>query len=332
MEGTVMSGSARWRFGAIIGMGVLLTAAGMTPVRAQTYPSGPVRVLVPYGAGGATDVLARVFSEYLQRHLGQSFTVENRAGGAGQIGATAAANAPNDGSTLFFTTTAPLTIAPMMTGKDPRLDFVPIAIVSVQPAWLVARAATPFKTFDDVVKQAKADPGKLTFGTPSLGSESHLVAEALVHSAGIRLTHVPFRSGSEATPPLLGGQIDFASLTTGTVGPLLKQGSIRAFSVSSPRRVPEFPDVPTVIELGHPSASMLPWWGMMAPPGTPQAMVARLAPQFEAATKDAGVRERLAASLVQIEFAGPQEFAKRLQEEVGLYGNVIRAANIKMGQ
>jgi tripartite-type tricarboxylate transporter receptor subunit TctC len=196
----------------------------------------------------------------------------------------------------------------------------------------VARAATPFKTFDDVVKQAKADPGKLTFGTPSLGSESHLVAEALVHSAGIRLTHVPFRSGSEATPPLLGGQIDFASLTTGTVGPLLKQGSIRAFSVSSPRRVPEFPDVPTVIELGHPSASMLPWWGMMAPPGTPQAMVARLAPQFEAATKDAGVRERLAASLVQIEFAGPQEFAKRLQEEVGLYGNVIRAANIKMGQ
>jgi tripartite-type tricarboxylate transporter receptor subunit TctC len=332
MEGIVMSGSARWRFGAMVGTGVLLAAAAAMPALAQTYPSGPVRVIVPYGAGGATDVLARVFGEYLQRHLGQSFTVENRAGGAGQIGATAAANAPNDGSTLFFTTTAPLTIAPMMTGKEPRLDFVPIAIVSVQPAWLVTRTASPFKSFDEIVKQAKADPGKLTFGSPSVGSESHLVAEALVHSAGIKMTHVPFRSGSEATPQLLGGQVDFASLTTGTVGPLLKQGAIRAFSVSSPTRVAEFPDVPTVTELGHPSASMLPWWGLMAPPGTPQAVVARLVPQLEAATKDAAVRERLAASLVQIEFAGPQEFNKRLREEVGLYGNVIRTANIKLGQ
>jgi tripartite-type tricarboxylate transporter receptor subunit TctC len=331
-EGIVMSGSARWRFVAIIGTGALLAAAALTPARAQTYPSGPVRMLVPYGAGGATDVLARVFGEYLQRHLGQSFTIENRAGGAGQIGVAAAASAPNDGSTLFFTTTAPLTIAPLMLGKDARLDFVPIAIVSVQPAWLVARAASPFKTFADIVKHAKDNPGKLTFGTPGVGSESHLVAEALVRSAGIQLTHVPFRSGADASAPLLGGQIDLASLTTGTVAPLLKQGSIRAFSVSSQQRVADFPDVPTVAELGHPTASMLPWWGLMAPPGTPQAVVARLVPQLEAATKDAGVRERLAASFVQIEFAGPQEFGRRLQGEVTLYGDIIRAANIKLGQ
>jgi tripartite-type tricarboxylate transporter receptor subunit TctC len=330
MEGIVMSGSVRFRFGAVIGVAVLLTSATMTSSLAQTYPSGPVRILVPYGAGGATDVLARVFGEYLQRHLGQSFTIENRTGGAGQIGATAAANAPNDGSTLFFTTTAPLTIAPMMTGKDPRMDFVPIAIVSVQPAWLVANAASPFKTFGDVVKHAKDNPGKLSFGTPGLGSESHLAAEALVRSAGIQVTHVPFRSGADAATPLLGGQIDLASLTTGTVAPLLKQGAIRAFSVSSPQRVADFPDVPTVTELGHAGASMLPWWGLMAPPGTPQAVVARLTPQLEAATKDPALRERLAATFVQIEFAGPQEFGRRLQGEVALYGNIIRAANIRM--
>jgi tripartite-type tricarboxylate transporter receptor subunit TctC len=219
-----------------------------------------------------------------------------------------------------------------MLGKDARLDFVPVAIVSVQPAWLVARAASPFKTFADIVKHAKDNPGKLTFGTPGVGSESHLVAEALVRSAGIQLTHVPFRSGADTSAPLLGGQIDLASLTTGTVAPLLKEGMIRAFSVSSLQRVADFPDVPTVAELGHSNASMLPWWGLMAPPGAPQAVVARLVPQLEAATKDSGVRERLAATFVQIEFAGPQEFARRLQGEVTLYGDIIRAANIKLGQ
>ena len=168
MEGIIMSGSARWRFGAIIGTGVLLAAAAATPAPAQTYPSGPVRVVVPYGAGGATDVLARVFADYLQRHLGQSFTIENRAGGAGQIGATAVARAPADGYTLFFTPTAPITIAPLMTGKEPRTGFRAVAIVAVQPAWLVANAASPFKTFGDVVKHAKDNPGKLTFGSPGV--------------------------------------------------------------------------------------------------------------------------------------------------------------------
>lgn len=327
-----MSGTARWRFCAIIGMAVVLASAVISPLLAQTYPSGPVRVLVPYGAGGATDVLARVFSDYLQRNLGQTFTVENRAGGAGQIGATAAASSPADGSTLFFTTTAPLTIAPMMTGKGPRMDFVPIAIVAVQPAWLVANAAAPFKNFGDVVKFAKTNPGKLTFGSPGLGSESHLAAEALIRSARIQLVHVPYRGGADVIPALMGKQIDFASLTTATVAPPMKQGTLRAFAVSSPQRNSDFPDVPTFRELGHGGASMLPWWGLMAPPGTPQTIVARLTKQLEAATKDPAVRERLKATFVQIDFVGPQEFAKRLQEEVELYGEIIRASGFKLGK
>jgi tripartite-type tricarboxylate transporter receptor subunit TctC len=286
--------------------------------------------VVPYGAGGATDVLARVFAEYLQRHLGQSFTIENRAGGAGQIGATAVANAPADGYTLFFTTTAPLTIAPMMTGKDPRMDFVPVAIVAVQPAWLVANAASPYKTFSDVVKHAKDNPGKLTFGSPGVGSESHLAAEALVHAAGIQLIHVPFRSGAEVISALLGAQIDFATLTTATVAPPLQQGALRAFAVSSPQRVVDFPDVPTFAELGHPGATMVPWWGLMAPAGTPQPIVARLTQELEAASKDEAVRERLKATFVQIEFEGPQDFARRLDAETKLYGEIIRAAKIRM--
>ena len=326
-----MSGTARWRFGAIVGMAVVVAPAAIPSSVAQTYPSGPVRVLVPYGAGGATDVLARVFSDYLQRHLGQSFTVENRAGGAGQVGATAAANSPNDGSTLFFTTTAPLTIAPMMTGKDPRLDFVPIAIVAVQPSWLVANAATPFKTFGDIVKYAKANPGKLTFGSPALGSESHLAAEALIRSAGIQLVHVPYRSGAEVIAALMGKQVDLASLSTATVAPPMTQGTLRAFAVSSPKRVSDFPDVPTFGDLGHAGASLLPWWGLMAPPGTPQTVVTRLTKQLEAATQDPAVRERLKATFVQIEFVGPQVFAKLLKEDITLYGDIIRASGFKLG-
>ena len=327
-----MSGSARRRFGAIIGTGVLLAAAPPTPSLAQTYPSGPVRVVVPYGAGGATDVLARVFAEYLQRQLGQSFTIENRPGGTGQIGATAAGARPADGYTLFFTPTAPITIGPLMAGKEPRTDFVPVAIVAVQPAWLVANAASPFKTFGDVVKHAKDNPGKLTFGSPGLGSESHLAAEAAVRSAGIQLVHVPFRSGAEVIAALLGRQIDLASLTTATVASPLKEGTLRAFAVSSPQRGVDFPDVPTFGELGHSGATMLPWWGLMAPAGTPPAIVARLTQQLEAATKDPAVRERLKATFVQIDFAGPQEFAQRLAGEAALYGGIIRAANLKLEQ
>ncbi len=329
-----MSGSARWRFGAIIGTvtGVLLAAAAITPSLAQTYPSGPVRVVVPFGAGGATDVLARVFAERLQQSLGQSVTIENRAGGGGMVAATAFARAPADGYTLFFTTTGPITIVPLMNGRDTRKDLVPVAIVAVQPAWLVANSASPFKTFGDVVKHGRENPGKLTFGSPGLGTESHLAAEAAARSAGIKLVHVPFRGGAEVVPALLGRQTDLASLTTASVAAPLKQGSMRAFAVSSPQRVSDFPDVPTFAELGHSGATMLPWWGLMAAPGTPQAIVARLAQELEAATKDPAVRERLKATFVQIDYAGPQEFARRIEGEAALYGEIIRAANLKIEQ
>lgn len=318
--------------GVVIGAYALLVSAWGSQSGAQSYPNAPVRVVVPYGAGGATDVLARVFADYLQRQLGQSFTVENRAGGGGQIGAAAAARAPADGYTLFFTTTAPITIAPIITGKEPRTDFTPVGIVAVQPAWLVANAASPLKTFGDVVKHAKENPGKLTFGSPGVGSESHLAGEALTRSAGITLVHVPFRSGGEVTTALLGRQIDFASLTTATVAGPLKQGDLRAFGVSSPQRVPDFPDVPSFGELGHGSASMLPWWGMMAPLGTPETVVAKLTEQLEAAAKDPAVRERLKATFVLIEYAGPREFARRLEGEAGLYRRIIREADIKPQQ
>ncbi len=315
-------------------LGAALIALLASPAaRAQTYPAAPVKVLVPFGAGGATDVVARVFADRLQQRMGQSFLVENRGGAAGQIAATAFARAPADGYTLMFTTAAPITIAPLMNDKvqyDPRKDFVPIAVVAVQPVWLVVNAGSPLKTVADIVRNAKDNPGKLTYGTSGVGTELHLAAEAVARSAGIQMTHVPFRGGGEVITALLGSQIDFAALSTASIAPALKQGTLRAIAVSSPQRMADFPDVPTFAELGHGGATMVPWWGLMAPAGTPAAIVTRLTQEMKAASEEASLRERLKATFVQIDYAGPEEFARRLEAETRLYGEIIRAAKIKL--
>ena len=320
----------RARLAAIVTVVVLAAAS---PAAAQSYPTGPVRVLVPFGAGGATDVVARVFADRLQQRMGQSFTVENRGGAAGQIAAAAFARAPNDGYTLMFTTAAPITVAPLMNDKvqyDPRKDFVPVAVVAVQPVWIVVNASSPLKSLNDIVTRAKAEPGKLTYGTSGVGTELHLAAEAVARSAGIQMVHVPFRGGGEVITALLGSQIDFAALSTASIAGAVKQGTLRVLAVSSPKRMTDFPDVPTFAELGHGSATMVPWWGLMAPAGTPQPILTRLTQELEAATRDEAVRERLKATFVQMEFEGPKEFQQRLDAETRLYGDIIKAANIKL--
>ena len=324
-----MTRFGRVRLAALLGAAALIAASAAL---AQSYPAGPVRVLVPFGAGGATDVVARVFADRLQQRMGQSFTVENRAGAAGQLAAAAFARAPADGYTLMFTTAAPITVAPLLSDKlqyDPRKDFVPVALVAVQPVWIVVNANSPFRTLADLVKQAKDNPGKLTYGTSGVGTELHLAAEAVARSAGIKMVHVPFRGGGEVITALLGTQVDFAALSTASIAGAVRQGTLRVLAVSSPQRMADFPDVPTFAELGHASATMVPWWGLMAPAGTPQPIVARLTQELEAASRDETARERLKATFVQIEFAGPEDFARRLEAETRLYGDVIRAANIK---
>ena len=221
-----MPGSARTHRPAAATIAtVMFTLLAATSAIAQTYPAGPVKVVVPFGAGGATDVLARVFADQLQQRLGQPFTPENRGGAAGQIAATAVARSPADGSTLMFTTAAPITIAPLMNDKvqyDPRKDFVPIAVVAVMPVWLVVNANSPLQSAADIVAKAKDNPGKLNYGTSGVGTELHLAAEALSRSAGIQMQHVPFRGGGEVIAALLGNQLDFAALSTASIAGALK--------------------------------------------------------------------------------------------------------------
>lgn len=313
----------------------VLTLAAAPAGYAQTYPSGPVRVMVPFAPGGATDIIARVFSDRLQQRMGQPFTPENRAGAAGQIAATAFSRVTPDGYTLLFTTAAPITTAPQMNDKtqyEPRKDFLPVAIVAVQPMWLATNANSQFKTFADAVAYGKANPGKLTYGSPGVGSEPHLVAEAVARSAGIQMTHVPFRGGGEVVNAMLGRNIDFGSLSTASLASGLKAGTLRSLGVTSPKRMSDFPDVPTFAELGHGSVTIVGWWGLMAVAGTPPAIVERLTRELEAITKEPAVIERLKATFVQVEYAGPAEFNRWLDNETKIYGDIIRAANIRLGK
>lgn len=335
-EGASLAGAAT-RARRFIGtlLGILAINLLTTPTLAQSYPTSPVRVLVPFGAGGATDILARVFSDRLQQNLGQAFVVENRGGAAGQIAATAFARAPADGNTIMFTTAAPITIAPLMNEKiqyDPRKDFAPVAQLAVQPLWLVVSANSPLKTFEDVIAAGRDNPGKLTYGTSGVGTELHLLAEALALSAKLKMVHVPFRGGGDVITAVMGGQVDFAVLATASIAGPLKQGTLRAIAVSSPQRMSDFPDVPTVAELGYPDASMMPWWGIMVPSGTPQTIIERLTEELRKISREDIVRERLKATFVRIDFAEPKEFAKRLETEAAQYGTIIRNAGIKLKQ
>src|SRR5215208_1846978 len=241
-----MAGSvpALWRFGLATAGALAIWLTVAATAAAQTYPSAPVKVVVPFGAGGATDILARVFSDRLAQNLGQPFTVENRGGAAGQIAAAAVARSPADGSTLMFTTAAPITIAPLMNDKvqyDPRKDIVPIAVVAVMPVWLVVNADSPLQAAADIFRNAKENPGKLNYGTSGVGTELHLAAEAVSRSAAIQMVHVPFRGGGEVIAALLGHQLDFAALSTASIAGPLKQGSLRALAVSRQNAWPTFP-------------------------------------------------------------------------------------------
>src|SRR6476620_2040041 len=214
MGGIAMPGFARAHRSLPATAGAMLASVLLaTAAVAQSYPAAPVRVIVPFNAGGATDVLARVFIDHLQQRLGQTFTAENRGGAGGQIAAAAFARAPADGYTLMFTTAAPITIAPLVSDKvqyDPRKDFVPIALVAVQPVWLTVNADSPLKTLADVVNNAKNNQGKLTYLTVCVVTELHLSPLAIARSAGIQMVHVPFRSGVQVVTALMGHQIDLA--------------------------------------------------------------------------------------------------------------------------
>jgi tripartite-type tricarboxylate transporter receptor subunit TctC len=327
-------GGARRRFArGWIGAGLALAAmlAALPGAGAQDYPSRPVKIIVPFPAGGTADVMPRVIGEWLSRKWGQPVVVENRTGAAGNIGAEAVAKAEPDGYTLLSAPPPPLVINqnlyPKM-GFDPT-EFVPIVIMGRVPNALVINAKLPFNSVAELIAYAKANPGKLTSATQGNGTTSHLTSELFQLMADVKFQHVPYRGSAPALTDLVAGSVDLMFDNLGVSLPLVKSGQLKLLGVATPKRMASLPDVPTIAETlpGFESAA---WFAIVAPPKTPQAVVDKINADVNEALRQGDIVQRLAQLSAEPIGGTPQATAAYMREEIERWHKVIKAANVKL--
>ncbi|WP_416401328.1 tripartite tricarboxylate transporter substrate binding protein [Alicycliphilus denitrificans] len=310
---------------------IALVAASL-PAQAQNWPDRPIKLVVPYPAGGNADNTARLLATQLSARLGQQVVVDNRPGGGGTIGAAAVAKAAPDGYTLLLDATA-FTVNPSLFARlpfDAAKDFAPISLVMQAPLLLVVPAASPFKTVADVVQAAKARPGHLTYASAGNGGAQHLAGELFKQGAKMSMTHIPYRGGAPALTDLIGGQVDLMFSATTASGPFVKSGKLRALAISSAQRTPGWAQVPTVAESGLKGFQVNEWNGLFAPAGTPQAIVQRLESDTRAIVASPEMRQRFADMGVQGVGSSAQEFKSFVQTETAKWAGVIRASGIRL--
>ena len=266
------------------------------PAFAQAYPSKPVKIIVPFTAGSATDIIARVMADYLGKSMGQPFVVENKPGAGGIVGTEQAKIAPQDGYTLVAAGSGPFGINPGVYSKlpyDPVKDFELIGNVVLTPQALVVGAQTPYRNVKEFVAAAKAKPGEVAYASLGNGSTSHLTMEAFQSAAGIKLNHIPFKGSSDAQTQIIGGSVPVMSDTVPGVLAQVKAGKLRAIGVAIPKRSPYLPDVPTIAEQGYPAFESVGWIGLAAPAKTPAPILDRLNAEIRKMLQDPAVKERL---------------------------------------
>ncbi|HQR10672.1 MAG TPA: tripartite tricarboxylate transporter substrate binding protein [Casimicrobiaceae bacterium] len=315
-----------------LALGMALAAALMPlAANAQAYPTRPVRIIVPYPAGGAVDIIARIVGQPLSDSLKQPVIVDNRPGASANIGMELAAKSPPDGYVLLMASNGiatNMTLFPNLT-FDGRRDFSAVARIGFAPLVIVVPAASPAKSLKDLVAQARAEPGKLTYASAGNGSSGHLAGELLKSSAKIDVLHVPYKGGAPAITDLLGERISFMAINPVEVIAHIRSGRLRALAVGSDKRVPLLPDVPTVAEAGLPGYEATVWWGLVAPAGTPREIVVKLNAETNRALADPAIVTRLAELGVEITPGSPEQFAAFIQAQTDLWSGVIRAAGIK---
>jgi tripartite-type tricarboxylate transporter receptor subunit TctC len=297
---------------------------------AQAYPNRTVRVIVPFAAGGPSDIIARIVADALQPRLGQSVVIDNRAGGGANIGIGQAARAEPDGYTLLITTSA-FVINPSLYKKipfDPIKDFAPICDLAVSPQMLSVLPGTA-KTLGEFIAKAKAAKGKLNYSSPGLGTQAQLTVELLKLRAGIDMTHIPFTGGPPAVQALLSKSVDLVTNAVPTSEKLVHAGTINALAVSGKDRWFSLPQVPTLVEAGFPGFITDTFVGLFAPIATPKDVVARLAAEAQTALKDPAVVKRAQGAGFQVIGGGPEVLAARVVREVALNREIIKKAGIE---
>lgn len=306
-------------------------AALMAPAVAQpAFPAKPVHIIVPYPAGGIPDVLARIVAERMAAGLGQPVVVEPKPGASGNIAAAQVKAAAPDGHTLMLA--APfLTVNPLLdpnTRFSPQ-DFAPVGLIAAAPNLLVVAGSVSASTLPEFVSLARARPGALNTANHGTGTSNHLGTEAFLAQSGIDLAMINYKGQIQAVPDMLNGQIHFMFLSATMAMPHLKTGQMKALAVSADRRLPALPGVPTTAEAGYPDATVLPWFGLVAPAGTPPAVIQRLSAELGRAMRDAEVLRRL-EGLHAVSMAGsPADFAALLRDESARMADLIRRRNIK---
>lgn len=304
-----------------------------TSAGAQVYPDRPIKLVVPWPAGGITDLAARAMAQRLGEKMGAQVLVENRAGAAGTIGAEYVARAPADGYTLLLASAETHAIAPNLRQKlayDPRKDFAAIGAFAINPFSLVARADIAATTTKELFARIKEQPGKLSYSSAGLGSTSQIAMETLKGLAGLEVLHVPFQGQAPAVTSLLGGQTDLQMLPAGSAVPLRKAGKIKVFAVTTHARFFDMPDVPTLKEEGFEAMNFANWFGLVAPAGLPPLVAQRLATDLAAVQKVPETRSMLQKLGVDAYPAtSPQDFQKFLEAELTRWGSVIQGAGIK---
>jgi len=299
---------------------------------AQDWPARPIRLIVPFAPGGATDIPARLLAPKLQDALGQPVLVENRPGAGGIVGIQAAAQASPDGYTMLVATNGELVMNPSIYSKlpyDPFKDLIPVSIIIESPMMLVTSASSPFNSLGDILAAAKAKPGSVTYATAGTGSTSHVLTEMLAQQAGVQLLHVPYKGGAPASAATANGEVNMGLLNLGSAVNFVKSGKAKALAVTSAQRNPNFPDWPTAIEAGIPGFVEHIWIGMAAPAGVSRAIVERMSAEIAKALKAPDVRERLIQLGNEPLGTTPEEAAARIKREFPRFAAAIKAAHIK---
>jgi len=311
----------------------LVLGLATAPASAQNFPAKTVRLVVAFAAGGTTDILARALGQKLTAATGQQFIVDNRPGAGGTIGSDLVAKSPADGYTLNFGSTSSIAVAPNLYQHLPYdllRDFAPVTEVATGPIVLAIHASLPVQNVKELIALAKARPGKLNFGSSGNGTSLHLAGEYLKFLAHIDMTHVPYKGIGQALPDLVSGQLQLMFSDMAPFDPFVKAGKLRAIAVTTGKRSPLYPEIPSISESDVPGFDLAGWYGVLAPAGTPKAVVDMLAGEFTKAMNATDMKERYVTLGLEPVASSPEQFGVFIRSELSKWGEIIKRSGTKL--
>jgi tripartite-type tricarboxylate transporter receptor subunit TctC len=311
-------------------LGVL--CAALAPAAAQDWPQKPIRMIVPFPAGGGTDFVGRLVADHLSKLLNQPIYVENRGGANGAVGLQALKQSDADGYTLGFTSDTPMTVNPFLykdLSYDPLKDFVPVASAVRLPGMLAANPALPANTIAELIALAKQKPDGIAYGSAGVGNFSHLAMVLFTQATGVKMLHVPYKGTAPMAMGIIGGEVQVEFNNVSTLLPFVKDGKLKALAVAEPKRMPEFPDWPAVAET-VPGFEMAPWVGLIAPAGTPKPIVDRLTKAMLTVLNDPAIAKQFADQQLTVMALPQDDFAKLIRADTDKWGKVVKDADIHM--